>query len=98
MYVRFLEGKTCELSASKRLNFILSSCSRKNSLKCTCLGSLLSPEGAASSDWIPIVDQVLLMTSIVLTYTAGVIPVKKSDQNGIFNDNAIPESSKSSGR
>lgn len=56
-------------------------CLRDTSLKSACLGSLVNPDGATTSDWIPIVDQVLLMASIFLTYTAGVIPVQKSYLN-----------------
>ncbi|XP_065633403.1 uncharacterized protein LOC112026550 isoform X2 [Quercus suber] len=55
----------------------LSPCLRGTSLKSTCLGSLVNPDGATTSDWIAVVDQVLLMASVFLTYTAGVIPVRK---------------------
>lgn len=55
----------------------LSPCLRGTSLKSTCLGSLVNPDGATTSDWIAVVDQVLLMASVFLTYMAGVIPVRK---------------------
>lgn len=79
----------------------LSPCLRETSLKSTCLRSLVNADGATASDWIPIVDQVLLMTSMFLTYTAGVIPVRKSYvncPNNIYNDDVVSESSNTSGR
>ncbi|XP_059432345.1 uncharacterized protein LOC132165700 isoform X2 [Corylus avellana] len=91
--------KMWELSHSLS-NLKLSPCLRETSLKSTCLGSLVNTDGAAASDWIPIVDQVLLMTSIFLTYTAGVIPVQKSYlncPNNIDNDDVVSESSNTSG-
>jgi hypothetical protein len=83
------------------LNLKLSPRLRETSLKFTCLGSLVNPDGATASDWIPIVDQVLLMTSMFLTYTAGVIPARKSYvncPNNIYNDDVVSESSNTSGR
>ncbi|KAF3537596.1 hypothetical protein F2Q69_00024745 [Brassica cretica] len=50
-----------------------SSCS-----KCTCLASLADFDAVAGSGWVPIGDQVLLMTSVFLTYMAGVIPLRNS--------------------
>ncbi|XP_062149457.1 uncharacterized protein LOC133858051 isoform X2 [Alnus glutinosa] len=82
------------------LNLKLSPRLRETSLKSTCLGSLVNPDGATASDWIPIVDQVLLMTSMFLTYTAGVIPARKSYvncPNNIYNDDVVSESSNTSG-
>lgn len=70
-------------------------------LKCTGLGALVDFNGAASSGLVPVVDQVLLMGSIFLTYMAGVIPVEKSYTNyqKIDSDkNVFPESSDNSGR
>lgn len=36
---------------------------------------------AATSDWVPLVDQVLLLASITLSYMAGVVPNDKSPFN-----------------
>ncbi|RVW64266.1 hypothetical protein CK203_052258 [Vitis vinifera] len=57
-------------------------------------------DGATTSDWVPVVDQVLLMASIFLTYMAGVIPTEKSyfsSQRNVSDDNAVHESSTFSG-
>ena len=78
----------------------LSPCLRGTSLKSTCLGFLVNPDGATTSDWIPVVDQVLLMASVFLTYTAGVIPARKKSflkfPKNIYNDDVV--SGTSSGR
>lgn len=42
-------------------------------MKCYCLGTLMSTN-SDPSEWIPVIDQVLLMSSIFLTHMAGVIP------------------------
>uniref|UniRef100_A0A7N2LLL1 Uncharacterized protein n=1 Tax=Quercus lobata TaxID=97700 RepID=A0A7N2LLL1_QUELO len=78
----------------------LSPCLRGTSLKGTCLGSLVNPDGATTSDWIPVVDQVLLMASVFLTYTAGVIPVRKKSflkfPKNIYNDDVVSGTSSGS--
>lgn len=75
---------------------------RKGSpLKCLCYGSLINSGGVMTSDWIPIVDQVLLMTSVFLTYMAGVIPAEKSSFNSkqsTANDRMVPDEASVSGR
>lgn len=70
-------------------------------MKCHCLGTLINSDGATTFDWIPVVDQVLLMTSVFLTYMAGVIPAEKSllnSQKSISNDHMVPEDTSFSGR
>lgn len=65
---------------------------KESPVKCYCFGTLINTD-AAASDWIPVVDQVLLMASIFLTYTAGVIPADKSlriSQESILNDSPAP--------
>lgn len=77
-------------------NMKVTHCSKKSSLKCCCLA-----DGVTTSDWVPVVDQVLLMASIFLAYMAGVIPKEKSyfsSQRNVSNDNAVHESSTFSGR
>lgn len=64
----------------------------------TCLGSLVNSEGATASTWVPVVDQLLLMASIFLTYTAGVIPMNQPYKKDVSSENKFPESSISSGR
>lgn len=61
----------------------------------------MNSSGVMTSDWIPIVDQVLLMTSVFLTYMAGVIPVEKSPFNyeqSTPNDRMVPDEASVSGR
>ncbi|KAF3435998.1 hypothetical protein FNV43_RR23090 [Rhamnella rubrinervis] len=89
--------KLCEPSVPGNLKLKVSSCPRKTYLKCSCLESLVNPEGATASDWVPIADQVLLMASMFLTYMAGIIPVDNSYQIDISNGNVVPESPTSSG-
>lgn len=82
-------------------NLKLSDCFIETSLKSTCLGSLVNTEGVTAADWIPVIDQVLLISSVLLTYIAGVTPVRKFYPNfpkNIYNDDVISESSNSSGR
>lgn len=45
--------------------------------RCFCLSSLVDADAVVTSEWVPTIDQMLLMTSIVLTYIAGVIPSEK---------------------
>ncbi|XP_015892266.3 uncharacterized protein LOC107426566 [Ziziphus jujuba] len=89
--------KMKELNVPRKSKLYASPCLRKHSFKCSCLGSLVNPESATASEWVPIVDQVLLMASIFLTYMAGIIPVDKSYQKDISSDNVVPESPSSSG-
>ncbi|CAJ1796996.1 unnamed protein product [Sphenostylis stenocarpa] len=69
-------------------------------LKCIGLGALVDFDGARTSDLVPVVDQILLMSSIFLTYMAGVIPVEKSHasyQKNNSDKNVFPESPDISG-
>lgn len=43
-------------------------------LKCSCLGTMIDLESAAISDWVPVIDQVLLTATVFFAYMAGVIP------------------------
>ncbi|CAN4093292.1 unnamed protein product [Withania somnifera] len=45
--------------------------------RCFCLTSLVDADAVVTSEWVPTTAQMLFMTSIVLTYIAGVIPSKK---------------------
>uniref|UniRef100_A0A6N2NBP6 Uncharacterized protein n=1 Tax=Salix viminalis TaxID=40686 RepID=A0A6N2NBP6_SALVM len=89
--------KTC---SGGLLSFKASPVTRKNSIKCYCLGSLVDPNGAIVSGWVSVSDQLLLMASIFLTYMAGVIPQHNSNhthRNNFLEDNVVVESSTSSG-
>lgn len=46
--------------------------------RCFCLASLVDADAAVTFEWVPTIDQMLLMTSIVLTYIAGVIPSEEN--------------------
>ena len=70
-------------------------------IKCIGLGALVDFGGATTSRLVPVVDQMLLMGSIFLTYMAGVIPVEKSDasyRKTNSDKNVFPQSSDISGR
>ncbi|XP_027926364.1 uncharacterized protein LOC114183520 [Vigna unguiculata] len=69
-------------------------------IKCIGLGALVDFGGATTSRLVPVVDQMLLMGSIFLTYMAGVIPVEKSDasyRKTNSDKNVFPQSSDISG-
>lgn len=51
-----------------------------------CIGGLINPETAASVNWVPFIDQVLLTTSIFLAYMGGVIPHDK-----VINSHSIKD-------
>lgn len=45
---------------------------------CFCLASLVDADAIVTSEWVPTIDHMLLMASIVLTYIAGIIPTEKN--------------------
>lgn len=97
--VLFPMWKMCDFPAPGFTNLKVGPFSGELALKCTCLGTLVGSDGATASDWIPLVDQVLLTASVFLTYMAGVIPGYNSSptfQKNIY-DNAVPETSNASG-
>ncbi|XP_043706825.1 uncharacterized protein LOC122656400 isoform X1 [Telopea speciosissima] len=73
---------------------------REFSLRHCFLGSLANPENAMPLEWVPIVDQVLLMASLVLAYMAGVVPTEKanfSNRSSNAGNTVVPANSTSSG-
>ncbi|XP_074366935.1 uncharacterized protein LOC141707595 isoform X2 [Apium graveolens] len=67
---------------------------KESPVKCLCYRTLINSGGVIASDWIPVVDQVLLMTSVFLTYMVGVIPAEKSpftSKQSIANDRMVPD-------
>lgn len=91
----------CKFSALCIANPKINPYPKHSSMRCHCLGTLINTDGATTSEWVPVVNQVLLMASIFLTYMAGVIPTKKllvSSQNGISTDYAPAGDSTFSGR
>ncbi|KAI4375421.1 hypothetical protein MLD38_013289 [Melastoma candidum] len=47
-------------------------------VRCHCFGSATSYDGATTPEFVTLVDQMLLMASIFLTYVAGVVPDGKT--------------------
>ncbi|XP_059626155.1 uncharacterized protein LOC132269123 isoform X2 [Cornus florida] len=95
-----LSWKVHKLSASHVANLKVKFCLKETSVKCYCFGTVVNSDAATISDWVPVVDQVLLMASVFLTYMAGVIPAEKSlldSRKNILNNNAVPEGSTFSG-
>lgn len=70
------------------------------SLRCCCLGTLINPEISALSSGVLIIDQVLLMASVIMVYMAGVVPSKKFHftSRKSVSDDVVPDESTSSGR
>ncbi|KAL6499570.1 hypothetical protein OROGR_027480 [Orobanche gracilis] len=63
-----------------------------------CLNALTNAGGALTFEWVPFVDQVILLASITLTYMAGVIPAGKypyNTQKSISIIDVIPANSSS---
>ncbi|MED6216775.1 hypothetical protein PIB30_117643 [Stylosanthes scabra] len=71
--VHFSAWKMFEPSASGTTHGKIGSRLQVSSIKCIGLGALVDLDGVADSNLVPAVDQVLLMTSIFLTYTAGIV-------------------------
>lgn len=72
----------------------------ETSLMSIGLGTL-ADFGSAASDIVPVVDHVLLVASIFLTYMARAIPVEKSYTGGqkiLYDKKMVAETSDSSGR
>lgn len=72
-----------------------------SSVGCHCLVSPVDFDGAAALEFTTMVDQALLMASILLTYMAGVVPIGKprlSPGKIISGDDAINDTSNLSGR
>ncbi|XP_028796889.1 uncharacterized protein LOC114752325 [Neltuma alba] len=97
---QFSSWRMFKLSAGGSKNLNISPHLRVTSLMSIGLGTLVDFDGATASDFVPVVDQVLLMASIFLTYMAGVIPVEKSYAGGqkiISDKNLVAETSDNSG-
>ncbi|KAL1293636.1 hypothetical protein HN51_054283 [Arachis hypogaea] len=71
--VRFAAWKMFEPNASVTTHCKISSRLQVTSFKCIGLGALVDLDGVAVSNLVPVVDQVLLLASIFLTYTAGIV-------------------------
>ncbi|KAG4377623.1 hypothetical protein AAZX31_18G156100 [Glycine max] len=99
-FVHFSMWKTFELSVFGATHLKFTPHLQEFPLKCIGLGALVDFNGATASDLVPVVDQMLLLGSIFLTYMAGVIPVEKSYasyQKTNSDKNVFPESSDISG-
>ncbi|KAL9228291.1 hypothetical protein vseg_003886 [Gypsophila vaccaria] len=58
---------------------------RGSSMRCNCSGIIVDLENASASGWVPVIDQMLLTASVLLTYMAGVIPSGKSYISSVKN-------------
>ncbi|XP_011659179.1 uncharacterized protein LOC101223105 isoform X1 [Cucumis sativus] len=83
-FIRISTWRSHELIGSCGSNLIVNPAPRKTFREHAYLRSLVNVDGTTASEAI-FVDQLLLMTSIFLTYMAGVIPVPKSNQRGNIN-------------
>lgn len=83
--VQLFSWKMCKPTFPGVTNLKVSPGFSESSLRCSCLGTLVNSDGATASNWVPLVDQVLLMASVLLTYMAGVIPTEKSYFNSQKN-------------
>lgn len=80
-FMRISTWRRHELGGFCGSNLIVNPAPRKTFRKHAYLRSLLNVDGTTASE-VLFVDQLLLMTSIFLTYMAGVIPLPKSNQPG----------------
>ncbi|KAL2945506.1 Cell division protein ZapD [Bienertia sinuspersici] len=74
---------------------VRSSVSHGSPSRCSCLGTMIDIESAAASEWVPVIDQVLLTASVLLAYMAGAVPSGRSyinSQKNDLNDMLLPES------
>lgn len=73
----------------------------KTRTRCSCLNTLANIDAAATANWVPFIDQVLLLASITLTYMAGVVPSEKSPfntQTSVPLSDVVPENTSPFGR
>ncbi|PIN22759.1 hypothetical protein CDL12_04520 [Handroanthus impetiginosus] len=93
------QWKACKLIAS-HIRILNGSPKQETSPRCCCLSALATADSAITYEWVPFVDQVLLLASITLAYMAGVIPAEKSQYNNQTSTpllDVVPENSSSSG-
>lgn len=97
-FIRISTWRRRELSGSCGSNLIVNPAPRKTFREHAYLKSLVNVDGTTASEAL-FVDQLLLMTSIFLTYMAGVIPVPKSNQSGniISQTNSVSDGQTFSG-
>ncbi|XP_023549011.1 uncharacterized protein LOC111807500 isoform X1 [Cucurbita pepo subsp. pepo] len=97
-FTRISTWRRRALSGFRGSNLIVIPAPRKIFREHAYLRSLVNVDGTTASE-VLFVDQLLLMTSIFLTYMAGVIPVPKSNQPGniISNTNSASDNPTFSG-
>ncbi|KAH7691585.1 hypothetical protein IHE45_01G008500 [Dioscorea alata] len=74
---------------------------KRSTSRCYCFGSLSNPESLWSLNWVPLADQVLLITSIIFAHMAGVVPQERNFggyKDDSRNQEPTPTSSTSYGR
>lgn len=90
---RLSSWKACKL-ISPQLKIMNRSLRGKTRTRCSCLNTLANIDAAATANWVPFIDQVLLLASITLTYMAGVVPSEKSPfntQTSVPLSDVVPE-------
>ncbi|XP_031501505.1 uncharacterized protein LOC116265131 [Nymphaea colorata] len=50
----------------------------RRGLRCQCIGNAINPVSMSVFEWVPFVDQMLLVTSAAFAYMAGVLPLEKT--------------------
>lgn len=65
-------------------------------LRRSYLGTMIDFETSAASDWVPVIDQVLLTATVFFAYMAGIIPsggsyTDSQKNKNSFNDVLLPE-------
>ncbi|KAG1361509.1 hypothetical protein COCNU_09G009720 [Cocos nucifera] len=75
---RFKSPKVLVNGAPLRIALEGSQRMKESFFKSCCFGSLTDPEGALPSNWMSVVDQMLLMISIVFAHLAGAIPRRRA--------------------
>ncbi|XP_077227179.1 phosphoglycolate phosphatase isoform X2 [Tasmannia lanceolata] len=79
--VWFPSRKVRELGAPLAITLEGSRHLKGSSLRCRCLGTLINIGDGAPLNWVPVIDQVLLVASAVFAYMAGVVPPEKAYSN-----------------
>ncbi|KAK1308533.1 hypothetical protein QJS10_CPA09g02010 [Acorus calamus] len=70
--VQFPSWQVCDYSASFDRTVKGGWCIKLNRLRCNVVGASINLDDAVN--WVPVIDQALLMTSVIFAYMAGAVP------------------------
>ncbi|KAG9446192.1 hypothetical protein H6P81_012320 [Aristolochia fimbriata] len=59
---------------------------KQSSLKCQCFRTLVGSDGSMPLNWVPVIDQALLLASVVFAYMAGAIPTGQSNLRRVLHE------------